>query len=249
MISKKELLDQGRLNNFNTQQSEIDYLQHIVLSALYRNPIKGLVFKGGTALQKVYGLKRFSEDLDFDAEKDIIHFIEKAVKEVENYYDIDYKYTENKLSSTFNLKIKGPLFDGSDLSIETIRIELSMREIPLLEPEKLFINPPYRDLGTYELSLMRKEEILAEKIRALLYGDRARDVYDLWFLIKKGTRIDKALVNKKLQLYSKDKKLSDFNIAEEIEKERKKWELEMNILTKTLPTFEEAKETILDALS
>lgn len=249
MIGKKELLDQGKLNNFTMQQSEIDYLQHIVLSVLYRNPVKGLVFKGGTALQKAYGLKRFSEDLDFDADKDITHFIEKAIKEVGNYYDIDYKYTENNLSSTFNLKIKGPLFDGSDLSIETIRIELSMRERPLLEPEKIFINPLYNDIGTYELIVMQKEEMLAEKIRALLYGNHARDVYDLWFLLKKGTKVDKSLINKKLELYSKDRKLPDFDIAEEIEKERKKWELEMSILTKTLPTFEEAKETILNALS
>jgi predicted nucleotidyltransferase component of viral defense system len=96
---------------------------------------------------------------------------------------------------------------------------------------------------------MQKEEMLAEKVRALLYGNHARDVYDLWFLLKKGTNVDKSLIDKKLGLYSKDRKLQDFNIAEEIEKERKKWELEMNILTKTLPTFEEAKETILDALS
>ena len=91
--------------------------------------------------------------------------------------------------------------------------------------------------------------MLAEKIRALLYGNRARDVYDLWFLLKKGTKVDKSLINKKLELYSKDRKLPDFDITEEIEKERKKWELEMSILTKTLPTFEEAKETILNALS
>ncbi len=250
MISRKELLEQGGLNKFNVQQSEIDYLQHIVLAFLYKNPQNGLIFKGGTALQKAYGLGRFSEDLDFDAEGENVNaFIENAIKGVKNYYDLDYKFTENGLSSTFNLKIKGPLFDGNDISRETIRLELSKREKLLLEAEKVFITPSYKDLKTYELIVMKKEEILAEKIRALVYGDRARDVYDLWFLLGKGTKVERELINKKLGLYSKGKNLADFDLAKEIEKERKKWGTEISLLTKTLPPFDEAKETILAALT
>ena len=44
---------------------------------------------------------------------------------------------------------------------------------------------------------MNKKEILAEKVRA------ARDIYDLWFLLKKGTRFDLRLVNEKLRYYEK----------------------------------------------
>ena len=48
--------------------------------------------------------------------------------------------------------------------------------------------------------VMAKKEILAEKIRAIFDDERnkARDLYDLWFLIKGGTDVDVPLIAKKL---------------------------------------------------
>ena len=43
---------------------EKDYLQHIVLAAYSRKMAGHLVFKGGTALQKLGVVARFSEDLE-----------------------------------------------------------------------------------------------------------------------------------------------------------------------------------------
>jgi hypothetical protein len=48
----------------NLGNAEKDYFQDLLLLAVSRES-PGLVFKGGTALFKLHGLDRFSEDLDF----------------------------------------------------------------------------------------------------------------------------------------------------------------------------------------
>ena len=53
--------------DFNLYQKEKDYLQHIVLSRIFSRIGSEIIFKGGTSLQKCFGLDRFSEDLDFTA--------------------------------------------------------------------------------------------------------------------------------------------------------------------------------------
>ncbi len=65
MISRKELQEYAQIKKLNLGQAEKEYFQNIVLFILYEQFGKELVFKGGTALSKAYGLERFSEDLDF----------------------------------------------------------------------------------------------------------------------------------------------------------------------------------------
>ena len=47
--------------------AEKDYFQELILLGISREAPE-LVFKGGTALYKMHGLNRFSEDLDFSGE-------------------------------------------------------------------------------------------------------------------------------------------------------------------------------------
>lgn len=44
---------------------------------------------------------------------------------------------------------------------------------------------------------------MAEKIRAFLTRAKGRDLYDLWFLLEKGVKIDPLLVDKKLEQVGK----------------------------------------------
>ncbi|MBM4348417.1 MAG: hypothetical protein FJ106_00765 [Deltaproteobacteria bacterium] len=70
MIDKRELLDKARERNLTLGIIEKDYVLGWMLIGLGK--IKGLTFKGGTALSKVYfpRLWRLSEDLDFVFEDD-----------------------------------------------------------------------------------------------------------------------------------------------------------------------------------
>ena len=65
MLLRNELQKYGVVTGFNVGQVEIDYLQHLFLLLFSKKSSTNLIFKGGTALQKIYGLHRFSIDLDF----------------------------------------------------------------------------------------------------------------------------------------------------------------------------------------
>lgn len=53
------------------------------------------------------------------------------------------------------------------------------------------------------------EEILAEKIRALMHRAKGRDLFDIWYLLSKEIGINWGMVNKKMAYYSRKITLED----------------------------------------
>lgn len=179
-----------------------EYLQKYILYILYRKKIyKELVFTGGTCLRLLYGLKRFSEDLDFSLsleskenrinEYDFKNIISIVGRELEDTnYDVDIKYSiKNNVQNVF-FRFKEILFfyGLSDIKDEKLSIKLEVDS-----------NPPS---GGLELSDMINLEFLfylkyydlrslfSGKLHAVLYRRyvKGRDFYDLvWYL----TRTDK----------------------------------------------------------
>ncbi|MEM5778472.1 MAG: nucleotidyl transferase AbiEii/AbiGii toxin family protein [Candidatus Aenigmatarchaeota archaeon] len=237
MITVNDLKKLTSILGFNIWQIEKDYLQHLFLLFLSAHTKDELVFKGGTALQKIYALNRFSIDLDFSMRKKIEEKImQKIVVGIKLFgFDCEYEKEKENFGLNFKFKINGPLYEGTEKTKSILRIEISKRENILLEPEIKEVVPIYPDLHPYTILVMQLEEILAEKIRAISTRTKARDVYDLWFLLKKGVKFDKELVNKKLKFYKKsfDKKLFFLNIKA-IEKV---WEIELKPLVTFVPNF------------
>ncbi|NHW00002.1 MAG: nucleotidyl transferase AbiEii/AbiGii toxin family protein [Thaumarchaeota archaeon] len=205
MLDRSQLQELTAASGFNLWQTEKDYIQHVFLLFLSAESKGELVFKGGTALQKVYGLNRFSLDLDFtsrnNGEEEIV---KRIVRDMEVFgLAAEFSRVEKfkDISKTLVLRIKGPLFNGSDRSITLLRVEVSLRRDLVLEPEVREIVPIYPDVRPYLVQVMRLEEILAEKVRAIFYRGRASDLYDLWFLLRKGVKMDLKLVNTKLSYY------------------------------------------------
>lgn len=50
---------------------------------------------------------------------------------------------------------------------------------------------------------MHQDEILAEKIGAIISRRKVRDVYDAWFLLKNNAKADLRIIEKKLLYYKK----------------------------------------------
>lgn len=151
MLTKKELIDTPI--EFNLYQKEKDYLQHLILSRIYSKNGSSLVFKGGTSLQKVFGLNRFSEDLDFTSEESVeMGKLEKGLSELKNFYPTTYERIQKNQSLTYRIKMKGPLYNDPR-SLQTIRVEISQREKILIAPLTEYITPIYKDLGQYMLIL------------------------------------------------------------------------------------------------
>jgi predicted nucleotidyltransferase component of viral defense system len=246
MLDRRQLQELTRISGFNLWQTEKDYLQHIFLLFLSVESKGELVFKGGTALQKVYGLNRFSLDLDFTSRNNEEEkIIKRIVRDIEDFGFATEVFRIEKfkeISKTLVLRIKGSLFDGSDRSITSLIIEVSLRGDLILEPEVKEIVPIYPDVRPYLLQIMRLEEILAEKVRAILYRGRASDLYDLWFLIRKGVKMNLELVNNKLSYYKISFNIKDFR--KKILEMEKIWMEELKPITTFIPAFKKVIEDI-----
>ena len=240
MISREELQDYAKKIGFNLYQAEKDYLQHAFLAELYSVSSIQFVFKGGTALQKAYGLDRFSEDLDFtfNSEGKELEFVRKAAAKTSNFAETALrKEMELDNSASAKLKMKGPLYDGREITLQTVTIEISTREKVQMPPLALKIVPPYADLKPYVSFVMAPEEILAEKVRALTTRHLPRDLYDLWFLLRKNTKPVLPLINKKLEYCERSYDFSGFKEA--VEEKRRNWTQELKALMKTVPDFDD----------
>jgi len=247
MITRKELEAVGRSLGFNAYQAEKDYLQHAFLAALYAVSANEFVFKGGTALQKAFGLDRFSEDLDFTftgKARTAGGFIELATAGLGKLTEAGISKKEEKAGSlSVKLKAKGPLYDGTERSMQTILVELSAREKVLKTPSAKRIVPPYADLRPYVALCMGLDEMLAEKIRAIMTREKPRDAYDAWFLLKKNAVFSKDQTDMKLAYYGKKFEFAHFEKA--VRNKQKLWETELKTLLKNAPPFKETSEELL----
>ncbi|MBA3045967.1 MAG: nucleotidyl transferase AbiEii/AbiGii toxin family protein [Candidatus Thermoplasmatota archaeon] len=239
-----------KMHGYNRGQAEKDYLQHIVLLAQYATTKSELVFKGGTCLQKVYGLDRFSEDLDYTVQAPTD--IEKIIDAIERrlvgfgYPARKPKIEEDQAGIKVRLKIQGPFYKGTDLSLCSLRLEMSKREQVLLPTEVKRVMPPYENLPPYTVLAMSREEIAAEKVRAILTRDKARDLFDMFHLIEKGVRADPKTIDKKLEYYSLRYSQQDFEIS--VAAKRKIWKAELGPLVRNLPNFVDVEEIVNAAL-
>ncbi len=247
MLKRRELEKLKTLTGFDLWQTEKDYLQHLFLLFLSGHVKKELVFKGGTALQKVYGLNRFSIDLDFtlNGELDAGEIIGKITRDFKNFgFGSGFRHDTKKTGDTFILKTEGPLYDGREKTLSTLRVEVSSRERLLVRPFWKEIVPFYGDLRPYITYVMHLEEILAEKVRAIMTRAKARDVYDLWFLLEKGVEFDTSLVKKKLEFYGREWEPREF--SEHLAIRKALWKPELEPLVTRLPRFSGVRKRILE---
>lgn len=245
MITREELRSYCNLTGFNLGQAERDYLQHLFLILLSKYSSNELVFKGGTALQKAHGLKRFSIDIDFTQVRDcdVLALMKKISRGI---HDLGYsnKFEETKtLGKTFVFRIQGPLYAHTSISSCSLRIEISQREAIILNPELRTINPIYKDLQPYSVLVMNLQEILAEKIRAIMTRNKPRDVFDLHFLLSKGIKFDMVFINKKLSYYKEAYAKERFIIK--LKEKKLLWEKEMKNYIVDVPDFEEIIKEII----
>lgn len=235
------------LRGLNLGQAEKDYYQTIILFSLYGRVTKELVFKGGTALAKCYGLNRFSEDLDFTVseDRDFISMIVSALKD----FSIDHTVRDiqsEKPHKKYKLKIKGPLYSGSDRTLCSITLDFSFRESVVLEPNIITIGHHLDIIPSFDVYAMAETEIFAEKIRAIYSRKSARDLYDLSFLVKKGVKPDYELINKKLEWVNLKFDRKSFLVSAQSVKNI--WQSELRSLVKNVPSFEECLDAASEVL-
>lgn len=80
---------------------------------------------------------------------------------------------------------------------------------------KTALRTAYPVLFTSYIHHLSQEEILAEKIRAVITCQKGRDLYDLWYLLSKGTAVNQNMLRKKLAYY-KLSKISNADIVKRV---------------------------------
>jgi predicted nucleotidyltransferase component of viral defense system len=219
VITRDELQRQAAQASIRVELQERDYVLGWFLLGLAQAPdlLQFVIFKGGTALRKAYFPgHRFSEDLDFTVlqpveERDLQTMVEAVCRHVERASGVRmsialWKQTRDiadEEAYRVRLAYVGPLGQiGTEPS--RITLDLTHYEQLVLSAEQRPILHPYSDapaepryVPTYAL-----EEMLAEKLRALLRRCYPWDLYDVWFLLKQHGE----LLNRPLLLQTLDKK-------------------------------------------
>ena len=208
MILKKEITEKSIEWKVPPETVDKDWVLGHFLSAFYSidEHKEKLVFKGGTALRKCYfpGY-RFSEDLDFTSRttdyKLTRKLLNKVIKIAEDNSGILFYLNaitglkfEDKLTG-YQAKLK---YWGANHSknqeppnperwTTNIKVEITLFEKMIFEPELKKITHPYSDLllkDSTEIFCYNLKEVIAEKIRALTQRSYSapRDYYDIYYL-------------------------------------------------------------------
>ena len=202
MISRSQLRSIARKTGLTLYQQEKDYLLRLLLYNYYKK-FEDAVFKGGTCLKYLYGLNRFSEDLDFNLPIKSETFqkqVKKTLKEIDltgiNTYFL--KEETFKEAYTCEIGVHGPLYKGTEQTRNRIRIDAGKRTGTIQPPKWRLIPSEYPETTEHFLiKTMDEEEMLVEKIISLMKRSKGRDLYDTWFLLEKGVKINKELFTKK----------------------------------------------------
>jgi len=248
MLTKRQLQRIAQRHGIGLQAQERDYIQHLFLSALYGRS-QGLLFKGGTALRVLHRSPRYSEDLDFNTTLDLADtkaLFQQAIADLARFGVMAEARNEweSAIGYSFDLSFQGPLYDGRDRSKGKVRVDTNLRP-EKVATERRLVSAEYDDVLPFLLTALTVEHLFAEKVRALLVRGKARDLYDLWFLIEQGQSVDMALIKVKLVLY--ETTFDSGRFQEQVEALKDNWQHDLRPLLAQVPEFVMVRERVLQA--
>jgi predicted nucleotidyltransferase component of viral defense system len=204
MITPEQISSLAKTTGLRPHQQEKNYVQTVVLRSLYSESPGSLVFKGGTALMFAFGLRRFSDDLDFTGSPslDAKKLVERAATDLKNLGmpSKAKQESDRRTGESYRLSVERPLY-SSPVSIVSVKVEVSHREEVIRKPIPLYLDPIYPDVPPFTYLVMDPGEIVSEKVRAILTRHQARDIFDLAFLLKKGYTTTVEEIDRKLDHY------------------------------------------------
>ncbi len=200
MLSADHLARLTRKYAINETTVLREYYQILFLSRLYGTTHGRCVFfKGETAIHLIFLAPRFSEDLDFTVtmpEPEFVSFLSSVFRSITKEEEVTVKEKKTTAGKRFLLTAAPSIVPYAIF----INLDFSFRE-PVQQPAQFMMTPEYPVLFSAYIHHLSKEELFAEKIRALVTRRKGRDLYDLWYLLTQGATYSPELVKKKLQYY------------------------------------------------
>ena len=232
--------------------AEKHYVNSWVLYAIASSPLgESLVFKGGTALSKLYfpEIWRFSEDLDFTAIEqlpDIEQTLKSALTDIEAESGISFEMR--------NMHAAGDPVEYVQFDVQydavlgqknTTDLDITFDEplvFPIVDHEHTFEDVPAFRLAAYSI-----EEIFVEKLRSLFQRARARDYYDVYRLLEQESFAEEGIVTalqEKARVHSVEIDLTQGVPESDVEAVRVYWEQALNRLVTEQLSFDTVVERI-----
>lgn len=255
MISEARLRTLARRDGVTAGLAEKNYVNSWVLYAVYTSDIDGLVFKGGTALSKLYfpELWRFSEDLDFTATEKITDLrtrLEDAFDSIEERSGIRFEVTSFHEAGDpveyVQVKVQ---YDAVLGQRNTTELDITFDEpivFDIVEHSHGFEDVPEFQLPAYSV-----EEIFVEKLRSIYQRARARDYYDIYRLLN-DYEFDDAVIADALQMKAEARDVTiglEAGVpADDVEDVKAYWNRALDRLVTEKPEFEQVVEQITSYL-
>lgn len=192
------ILDISNNRKFDLYKLEKDFLLTLILIKFWEK-YSDLIFKWWTCLNKVYfPYFRLSEDLDFvinhekwrTARKTLLRKYEIGF--IEDLELLWLKLQSKKKVDEYRLAMFVFEYESIiDNTIQTIKIDISLKRNLRLTPVKWAIESIYKDkfleediFGLHYINCIDLKESTAEKLRAALtrWVPAIRDLFDIWFI-------------------------------------------------------------------
>jgi len=204
-----------------------DYIQDKILYYAFTLGSDFIVFKGGTALFKVYGSPRFSLDLDMTAEG--IGFLGKVKTHLrrEGFRVRVVKGEKKKdvVMFVWNIGAKG--LGGTGLKLE-VKVSGEFEENRVMSYESI-----YPDIKPFRIRVITVEYAFRRKMFMLLERNKARDLFDAYFIAR--------TYNVRITLDEE----TWLKILGRIQRLKKKWaRVELLLINHPLPPFDKVLEVI-----
>jgi len=257
MIPQAEISKIAYRESMNDKVIEKDYVITWLLLALADSDLKDiLAFKGGTALKKIYFPNyRYSEDLDFTLTSQtsndqllqkLNNVLDTLAKERGFQFDLpEVKIEERADSLTAYADFVGPL--QARLGSRSIKIDFTMTEKLIFPIESKAIHSPYSDAVIRTFPTYTLEEILVEKLCAIIGRTEPRDIYDVNYLFS-GSDIDFLKIPDAFREKAEFKGIEAGRLKESLNEKQDKyarmWEKRLRHQVRDLPHLEETNRAV-----
>ncbi|OGF50847.1 MAG: hypothetical protein A2044_08410 [Candidatus Firestonebacteria bacterium GWA2_43_8] len=208
-----------------------EFLQVLMLKILFdRGYFENIAFAGGTALRILYGLRRYSEDLDFSLVKKEKYDFDKIADALlfelgKNGFKVEEKRRTVQTVNSVLLRFSG-LYGKLDLpgqSDEKFLVKLEVDSNPPKGGKSVIM--PLTDRFVLAVNTFDLPSLFAGKLHACFFRKytKGRDFYDLvWYLGKRITPNLKLLNNAVIQTEKKDLKLTELTYKDFLAEKLKK---------------------------
>jgi predicted nucleotidyltransferase component of viral defense system len=259
MIKPGEIQNRAREVGVRDQQIEKDYILSWILQGIAKHKELSIIiiFKGGTALKKVYFEDyRFSEDLDFTlldngiSNGKIFEWFSEVFEYIRDEANILLEIIDNNEHEdggiNFYISYVGPL--GGIGAVKRVKIDISRSEQLQFKPVKQNAFIGYSDQKEHQLLCYPLEEVLVEKLRSVMQRMQARDFYDIWYLLEIH-EMDVAFYSIEFRAKCESKEIDPTDFRNKLEKRlpqyRGRWQASMADQIQDLPDFNQVEREVM----